>query len=226
MAGNVAPKISTHGLILNLNAANRNSYVSGSTTWTDLSRYNNSSVSLVNGPTFNSANGGFIVLDGIDDYYQLGNFAFDTSTSFTISCWFKRNVLTNMSTKFLLKTLNDGVGRIWFGGIDTDNIYGKLENNTYYGAGGDYWQTVTTNLKDTNWYNVVMVHNKTSLQQKSYLNGVLAATKVLTGAYDNPSSPMRSTQVNSSVSNLLIYNRALTDAEVLQNYNVLKARYI
>lgn len=50
MAGNVAPKISTNGLVLYLDAVNRNSYVSGSTTWSDLtSRANNGT--LVNGPT-------------------------------------------------------------------------------------------------------------------------------------------------------------------------------
>jgi hypothetical protein len=225
MAGGIAPKVSTDGLILYLNAANKNSYTSGSTTWSNLtSRANNGT--LVNGPTFSSTNGGNLVFDGIDDYYQLGSFAFDTSTSFTISCWFRRNVLTNMNTKYLLKTLNDGAGRIWFGGIDSDNIYGKLANNTYYGAGGDYWQTVTTNFKDTGWYNLVLVHNKSGLVQKSYLNGAIAATRVLTGAYDNPSSTMRNTQVNSSVASLLIYNRALSDTEVLQNYNATKTRFI
>ena len=47
-------KIVTNGLVLALNAADRNSYVSGSTTWYDLS--GNYSGSLVNSPAFDSTN--------------------------------------------------------------------------------------------------------------------------------------------------------------------------
>jgi hypothetical protein len=58
-------------LVLELDAADRNSYVSGSTTWFDLSGNSNSG-SLVNGPTFDSANGGSIVFDGTNDFVNLG----------------------------------------------------------------------------------------------------------------------------------------------------------
>jgi hypothetical protein len=61
------PNIVTDGLVLNLDAANIKSYVSGSTTWRDLSRSGNNGT-LTNGPTFNAGNGGSIVFDGIDDY--------------------------------------------------------------------------------------------------------------------------------------------------------------
>jgi hypothetical protein len=61
------PNIVVDGLVLYLDAANQYSYVSGSTAWNDLSRSNNNGT-LINGPTFNSANGGSIVFDGIDDY--------------------------------------------------------------------------------------------------------------------------------------------------------------
>ena len=67
MASLGGPNIITNGLVLALDAANTKSYVSGSTVWRDLSGNNNSG-SLTNGPTFNSANGGSIVFDGVDDY--------------------------------------------------------------------------------------------------------------------------------------------------------------
>jgi len=44
-------KIITDGLVLCLDAADRNSYVSGSTTWFDVAGSNNGT--LTNGPTFN-----------------------------------------------------------------------------------------------------------------------------------------------------------------------------
>ena len=60
-------KIVSNGLILNLDAAQLRSYPTTGTTWTDLSG-NGYNATLVNGPTFNSANGGSIVFDGTNDY--------------------------------------------------------------------------------------------------------------------------------------------------------------
>jgi hypothetical protein len=57
--------IVTNGLVLYLDAANYLSYTSGSTVWRDLSS-SNLSGSLINGPTFNSANGGYIACDGTE----------------------------------------------------------------------------------------------------------------------------------------------------------------
>ena len=59
--------IVTNGLVLALDAANRRSYISGSFVWNDISGNRNSG-SLINGPTFDSANGGSIVFDGTNDY--------------------------------------------------------------------------------------------------------------------------------------------------------------
>ena len=67
MAFSYSPKIITDGLVLYLDAANPYSYVSGSTVWNDISRTMTSG-SLINGPTFSSANNGSIVFDGVNDY--------------------------------------------------------------------------------------------------------------------------------------------------------------
>jgi hypothetical protein len=56
--------IITDGLVLLLDAANSKSYPGTGTTWTDLSRSGNNGT-LINGPTFNSGNGGSIVFDGV-----------------------------------------------------------------------------------------------------------------------------------------------------------------
>ena len=74
------------GLVFVLDAANPTSYVSGSTTWQDLSGNNNSG-SLVNGPTFNSSNGGSIVFDGSNDYVEISTV--NASSQFTLNFWVK-----------------------------------------------------------------------------------------------------------------------------------------
>ncbi len=81
------PSIVTNGLILNLDAANPKSYVSGSTTWNDVSR-SGLSGTLVNGPTFNTGSGGSIVFDGTDDYVNCGNSTLFNLNQHSICFWF------------------------------------------------------------------------------------------------------------------------------------------
>ena len=78
------------GLVLLLDAANPKSYLSGSTTWTDLSRSGNNG-SLINGPTFNTGSGGNIVFDGVDDYVSIPDMVLNNYTNFTVSNWVKFN---------------------------------------------------------------------------------------------------------------------------------------
>ena len=59
-----AGSIITSGLILNLDAGNVASYPGSGTTWTDLSGNGNNGT-LINGPTFNSSNGGSILFDAL-----------------------------------------------------------------------------------------------------------------------------------------------------------------
>ena len=76
------PKIVTSGLVLALDAADKNSYRGSGTSWLDLSGNNNTGT-LTNGPTFNGANLGTFVFDGADDYVALptSGLAFGTGNS-------------------------------------------------------------------------------------------------------------------------------------------------
>ncbi len=67
MASSLGPNISESGLVLCLDAADKNSYPGTGATWTDLSG-NNRIGTLTNGPTFNSGNNGYITFDGVDDF--------------------------------------------------------------------------------------------------------------------------------------------------------------
>ena len=80
------PKIITNGLVLYLDAANRNSYPGSGTTCTDLSG-NNNNFTLVNGPTFSSGNMGNIVFDGTDDYLLINSLVWNYNADFTIQFW-------------------------------------------------------------------------------------------------------------------------------------------
>jgi hypothetical protein len=101
MAVNTRNSIVTNGLVLYLDAANRISYVSGSTAWNDMSGFSNNGT-LVNGPTFNTGDGGSIVFDGVNDYITLGTQNL-ISTDFTINLWF--NATTNTTKEHFIISL-------------------------------------------------------------------------------------------------------------------------
>ena len=67
-----SPSIITQNLVLCLDAANSKSYPGSGTTWYNLIP-GGVNGTLTNGPTYSSANGGVIALDGVNDYISLTN---------------------------------------------------------------------------------------------------------------------------------------------------------
>ena len=81
------PNIVTSGLTEILDSGFIPSYPRTGTTWNDLSGNVNNGT-LVNNPTFSSANGGSIVFDGGDDFVSLpSQTAIFSNSSFTVSLW-------------------------------------------------------------------------------------------------------------------------------------------
>ena len=104
--------IVTNGLVLYLDAANYQSYVSGSTTWYDLSGNNNSG-SLINGPTYNSGNAGSIVFDGIDDYFLRTDSLLKNYTTITANIWMNVTSSNTWETYFSYNAEEAGLSQGW-----------------------------------------------------------------------------------------------------------------
>jgi hypothetical protein len=222
MAGTIAPNIVTDGLVLYLDAANTKSYVSGSTTWNDMSGFSNNGT-LVNGPTFSSANGGSIVFDGVDDYVNLGdnetfNSTLNGNTNWSISYWV--NPLTNGR---ILDRGNIGVDST--GALEL-NVQSVDRNNT---GGGS--SSLSVNIIGTGW-NCITVTRTSSLLFSWYLNGVFSNSSQLTESYGGSGiwkigrrAFNTSSIYQGNISQIQIYNRALSPSEISQNYNATKTRF-
>ncbi len=230
------PKIVKDGLVLYLDAGTSNSYnrYFSPNTWKDISGNRNNGT-LTNGPTYNSANGGSIVFDGIDDYVDLGDRdSFDGFSSYSLSTWVYINAF-NTYTTFFHKWGPSGYS--YFLGAWNDNFKVTAGENYAMNTGGkvgNYGDVSTTALQTGIWYNIV--YTSTINNISLYINGVLDNSianswrggNIINGTtslklathYDAP------TYTNCRISNAMIYNRALSATEVLQNYNALKGRYI
>jgi hypothetical protein len=222
MAFNYSPKITTEGLVLYLDAANQYSYVSGSTSWNDISRGGNNGT-LVNGPTYNSANGGSIVFDGVDDYVNL--FVLDSTNSFTIDFWFKNSA----NGIKVISGMYNGSGADWYIGVWSDNKF-----NFSFGSPSK------RNLYSLNTVNNGSIQNATCIYNKSinsiflYLNGILqSSSSSILSSVTQPGGNLTIGKFGDITSfpwpgniyNYKIYNRALSATEVLQNYNATKTRF-
>ena len=231
MAVNTRNSIVTNGLVLHLDAANTLSYQSGSTTWNDLSGNKNNGT-LVNEPTFSSGNGGSIFFDGVNDYVGFGNIFNQGLNSFTITTWFVRK--NNTSGWLLSKSFaGAAVGRYW---LDINN--NKIRVGIAWTSGHTNYFS-NSNIENDLIYNVVAVINRIGNLQ-IYLNGLLDAEYNISSSSKvqlNTSFPFRigsytdgdqitpSYFFNGNIYQTSIYNRALSQQEILQNYNATKSRF-
>jgi hypothetical protein len=227
-----SPAIITNGLVLCLDAANRKSYPGSGTVWRDLAGGGNNGT-LTNGPTFNSANGGSIVFDGVNDFVNLSSaLNFSTNIGFTMCLFLQQNTTQTNSTWNYFYSRESPQIEIGAFGISNTSFYFK-DNTTS--------STVTVSNVVTSWSYIAFGTNPTTRIPFIYgynSSGSFFATSVT--AFSNttigferlfitgPSggSGGGGTQYyGAKCAVISAYNRALTPQEVLQNYNATKGRY-
>jgi hypothetical protein len=232
--------IVTNGLVLNLDAANPRSYLPpyNGTTWFDLSGNSNNGT-LINGPTFNSSNGGSIVFDGVDDRVT------DTDTNFpsggnsrTFSVWFK--------TPSSLPGASDIPMFLTYGTYDFNQsmFFGWEGRNLpqtfpYRLVVSNYGNQVYSNtaLSANTIYNATVTKTSGSEFYTFYLNGVADGTNtwtggsytitntVLNGSSNIGGNTFSGQYLKGNLYNMLIYNRALSASEINQNFQATRARF-
>ena len=214
------PKIVTSGLVLTLDAADKLSYPGTGTTWRDLSGNNNTGT-LTNGPTFNAANMGSIVYDGVDDTVTLSLVSSNVN-NVTTEVWFKAITLPGDRGLFLNGNGGSSGYGLQFGAC------GTAGTTLYVFFGGVSCNVVSYSTLVTNtWYQAVYTRTTTpSTSNILYING----TSVSTNTSANPNSPSGATYVGHSAYNGYIsvvrhYNRTLNASEILQNFQATRARY-
>jgi hypothetical protein len=229
MSFHFSPNLVTNGLVLCYDPANTKSFVSGSTSLYDLTS-NKYDATLINGPTFNSENGGSIVFDGTNDLVQGSGIS--NITSFTISIWFKMTGpgSTGGASNIIYNSLfgiNSGNRRIL---VANSANTGQTEGTILVQMGGSNY--FSTSLTVTNvWNNVVYTFSPNIATL--YINGIIQTTQsnssvtfpyanIYLGAYNNP---ITAYAMKGNISQTLVHNRALSAAEVLQNYNANRRRF-
>jgi hypothetical protein len=227
MATNYNPRTVTDGLVLCLDAANTKSYPGSGTTWTDLSGNGNIG-ELVNSPTYNSSNLGYFQFVS-NDYARIpNNTALDTQTP-TVEVWVKTNATSQNGFWFEKGTVNTQYSLFQAGSVILWRQ--RLTSGTLTNL-----STTTANFINTsNWYQVVGTF--VSGSRRLYINGIQVNSDTQSGTIATNSGGMsigvyggfngaRGYYYNGNLSLCRIYNRALSAAEIQQNFNATKSRFL
>jgi hypothetical protein len=216
------------GLIFHLDASNANSYPGNGTTWTDLSG-NAYTGNLTNGPTFNSSLGGGVVFDGVDDFVDT-NFLVNSGNELSFGVWCMPTAAGQSAGSDLIGK-DHSINQPWASwGID----FMPDRSFRYFVANGSTFSPIQSQPQTLNQtYHVFATYKNKVLN--AYINGSLVATTTNLNdpVYDNSKKvslgAWLSNQSNNrfigTIYSAFIYNRALTQAEVLQNYNATKERF-
>jgi len=219
--------IATDGLVFALDAGNLVSYESSSLTAYSLTGSN--SGSLTNGTSYSSANGGVFVFDGVDDSISVPDNAaldFTGSVNLTSEVWINFNLYKDIS---FVNAKGDGGGQ-----ATAYNYFFIGTNTSFYFRVSDGTTTQNSplitkaNLPEGTWGHVVAVLDTTVI--RIYLNGVEIGTSttrtINPKANNNPLYISGTTySLNGKIGISRIYNRALTAAEVQQNFNAQRSRF-
>jgi len=220
----------TDGLVLNLDAGDPRSYPSSGTTWTDLSGNGNNGEIISCG--YSNENGGrFDFVPTNNSRIAVDNFN-DISSSYTVEIWFKSDEVVNYRN---ICDMNYGVHQL--------NTGPRLEQDS---TGTLIWYTTAsitgTNLNTINLsstlvagtiYHAVITYDSKNKTYSGYLNGnqsIANQTQLYGG--DIPFDGIKlgvgynnTRFFDGAIYSFKIYNRALSAAEVAQNYDALRVRY-
>lgn len=221
MAIHYAPKIVTDGLVLHLDAANPKSYSGTGTTWLDLSPTNFTGSFSSPEPTYNSS--GYLSFNGTNNSVSLtGNV---TVTEATFTSWINR---TTSATGF--------PGIIYSRGL---NQTGLTFRSTVYEIGYTWnalaesynWASgLVTPL--SRWCMIALTVKSDSAT--AYLcqnSGISSATNTLSHSQTTlnalviGSDTVANRYYKGDLAIAQIYNRALTAAEIQQNFNAMRGRF-
>jgi hypothetical protein len=217
MALKYSPQIVTDGLILALDAADKNSYPGSGTTWYDLSgngyQATMSNMTSGNWVTYNGVKA-FETNDTNDQGFRITSFPFPQNGR-TYEIW-----LNSKSFSIGWQTwFDDGGGERVLFGTSTDSIFvypaanftGNLQTGTWYQLA----YTMTGGLGST----IVGYKNATSVGTGTY--GYSIATSGTLFILGDAGGEITSCYCAIA----RVYNRVLSANELLQNYNATKTRF-
>lgn len=234
MGIDIGPIEVTDGLVFHIDAGNTRSYSGSGITVNALAGLG---ATLVNGVGFSSLNSGYFSLDGTNDYINLpSGFTnyFKSNDYWTVDLWIR--LLSQTSGEPVLVSAGPSIGYYdLFLEIGDNQIYfaAGRGSNTGYIQNQNVSSTLGYNLT-TGFFNIVFIKSGISTGSV-YVNSINIPMSVSgsgLSSMPNINEDLRigtfkqsGFELHGYISQVQIYNRALSATEILQNYNATKGRY-
>ena len=246
------PTVLSEGMQLILDAANVKSYSGSGTSWFDLSGNGNTNT-LTNGPTFSSSNQGSFLFDGTNDYSACPAIsAISGNNARTITVWFKTSNAINMPLFGAGSNSGGAANQIYAatfagssppanpGGIYvafwSNDLYFPLTSAVVfdgawkfiaysYSAAGNVQFCYNGTFPTTayRWSGVWTTLTSQPFQLLSSLN--TTNTAITIGNASVALWSTGSTYFQGNIAHVNIYNRYLSQAEMLQTFNATRGRF-
>jgi len=228
--GSISTPIIVDGLVFNMDPANRVSYPrTGTKSFNTIDTTNTGSL---DGTTFQSNLPLSFDFDGVDDTIELNGRVAESNiqTNITINIWFKTTGGGGGGIHGLMNEISvqtPGRSRI---------LVNDAGNIVYYTVGGTQRNVTLSSAIPGNVWNNLTITKDNIVGSKLYINSTLvysnsSDTGVIRGTHPSfftgtvlgaGAGPY---YMNGEISNIIVYNRALSANEVLYNYNALKSRF-
>jgi hypothetical protein len=222
----------TDGLVLHLDAGNKNSYSGSGATWTDLSG-NGYNATLINSVGYSSNSGGMLTFNGSTQVAQVNVNSFvRNNTSYTFSTFFYLTTSNGGAPFCLMTTPNDSNNTDGFWQhLNLTNWLWRTEDSSGENGGN---AEAPTGFVSSTYYHLTVVVTTNSI--KFYRNGNLISIISTTFSWANVRNDNTAYvfigkgyedgyYMTGNVGNFLMYNRVLNNAEILANYYGQKSRF-
>lgn len=247
MAFSNGPQIVTNGLVMNLDAADNNSYPGSGATWYDTSGNNNNGT-ITNGEFVPNANGGYLQNTGnVSNFFYI-SVSDSTSILNTFNVitggWTIEEVIWTNSTTYpeadAGSVISNNAYSLGNTGFDWNHGYGvsSFQFGQSNNAGGSYDDVVITSIPSqfaqfNIWRIRTMIWNRGTNTNSLYINN----TFIGSGSTPNTANDaiydgggcsfgtLYGWKFYGRRASIRIYNRVLSTTEIAQNYNALKTRF-
>ena len=220
-------------LVLELDAADRNSYVSGSTVWNDISG-NNLTASFTSWANVDYS-GSYFVAKNFSGYMNnvqgISSSAFPQNSG-SLSIWINMPQYNQASALPIFDNFSNTRNHFFIRHGSSQQLQIGAQDNVNVAT---YQAILTENsLQINQWYNITFTYvTGTPSPFNYYLNGILRGTTTISQSSWRPSEQFVGYGVSvgspsiatGSYGPISIYSRNLSATEILQNYNEIKSRF-
>jgi hypothetical protein len=223
------PDIVTDNLVFNFDFASSKCYPGTGTNCFDINN-NNHTGEIVNNPPYNTnINNKYFTFDATTKLIRVQNSLLLNTQTPSVEVWIKTNATTQNGFWFEKGVVNSQYSLFQ----ESNNIQWRQVLNGSLSTFST--NTVSVGINTTNWFQVVGTYS--SGFRRLYVNGTLRNSDAATGTIATNNGGMsigvyggyagsRGYYYNGSIAVVRVYNKQLSNTEVLQNYNALRGRLI